>query len=608
MSQPQRYITTEKFHIVPLLGLTPDALKKSAKACDRDREKIGHNTLLNLLAKKLGVAGGFAGYQEEYQSKLVPFMEKHELKQWADLVTPRSKCYPSGVPVSLDVEQLADRFFVSCFPMPDKVFTGYDFDYGARYDDGGWRFNHWPLSYGSAFYNRLMHLKGALEEPDKLIDISGIHGCERKSDSIPYAHLVVGGYLSRLSDCFNLRGDLLVDPVHQSISTPSVYFPLSSSEEEKSRTKEADSLACKLFRREIENQDRGWVDVIQYNEHLVFLKGRDGQYDFVVKGMKKEKFNHQIYAPYLKAFDVPRQMNDLYDFQRWYYFEFHGWREQSTHQAEKHFYKNGGEAGFYPGQTIIWKDYFSHVGMYNYQPAKVTNIVNTPFEFKRVEVNGKRLRVSQLISIDELVKFSNQWPEYFEQRLTIEGQLPDSLEPMNSDRGDFPAAVTWFDACAFASYIERSFQLPVRLLKLEEYRAIRQYSPIKIDILGHQPSFEYRGFPAEKGLFEFLDEDGESYGLHPPYMEESAFQALRCKYIRKLEYIEHKSGLKFVDSNQFCEWLYENPYGSDAVAITSKSLLSVAGLPNPECDLFPASSTGKYKHCKIGFRLCYEEA
>lgn len=78
-SIPTTYIPLEKFHIVPLTGLSPAELKISAKRTSRDREKITHTTKLNAIAKRLGITGGFAAYEKEYNGSLLPFMAKHNL-------------------------------------------------------------------------------------------------------------------------------------------------------------------------------------------------------------------------------------------------------------------------------------------------------------------------------------------------------------------------------------------------------------------------------------------------------------------------------------------------------------------------------------------------
>ncbi|PVZ66758.1 hypothetical protein [Pelagibaculum spongiae] len=288
-------------------------------------------------------------------------------------------------------------------------------------------------------------------------------------------------------------------------------------------------------------------------------------------------------------------MNALYDFQRWYYFEYAGCHALDEHKAEQHYYQNGGEIRNYPGEWEVWKTYFSDIDLYAYKPVKASDNFARPMDFCRVDAAGKQLNISQLITIDEIIKFSNQNPEYFEHREAIERHKPDRLDTMNADKAELPAAVTWFDACMYLSFLEKKHGLPLRLLKLDEYRAIRE-------------ECSAGDGTEDSSLLEYCDDKGKQYGARPPYMAESDFQALTCKYTEEPKFLEHTSGLKFVDSDRFCEWLNENPYGMEAIAIRSRSLLSARGSANVERDLFPAWSTGKYHYCKIGFRVCYELA
>ncbi|WP_253820104.1 hypothetical protein [Vibrio campbellii] len=109
-SIPTTYIPLEKFHIVPLTGLSPIELKKSAKKKSMDdREKIKLNTKLNALAKRLGVTGGFANYQKEYVDNLCPFMVKHNLRKRKDLLKhTKDSDYNLYFPFSH--QQVSERF------------------------------------------------------------------------------------------------------------------------------------------------------------------------------------------------------------------------------------------------------------------------------------------------------------------------------------------------------------------------------------------------------------------------------------------------------------------------------------------------------------------
>jgi len=449
MTSSVRYLPTSKFHILPIRGLSPEQLKQSAKTCMRDRETIRHNTLLNLLAKQMGFKGGFAGFAQEYERSLVPFMQAHGLRKQTDLLIPRLT--PEDIPLlELSVEQVSDYLFKSGETKPEKIFTGYNFDYTSRYDDVEWDYNCWartvlgeiPLP-GSEGCIQL--LKDACSYPNKIEQGTG-----RK-----LVDLVLGGGLfEQIRPIFNLLGGLLKSTDRFGPVVPELYWVGDYDPEARKRSDEAFELACGLFHKEITADELGWVDVLPYNESLIFLRGEDGQYDFLIKGLRANSFNHQIYAPYLRRADVPSQMNDEYHFQRWYYFEYEGWREWDEHHAEQHFYDVGGSVKTYPGKWSVLRTYFEKQGVFNPLQVKHSSQTALPFDVHLVQFETKALYVSDLIPISEVIQFSNRNPEYFEARKQVSAKEQfDNLWPMNRDSLNLPAAVTWFDACAYLRYL-----------------------------------------------------------------------------------------------------------------------------------------------------------
>lgn len=599
MSNVVRYLPTKKFHILPLRGLSPEELKNSAKNCLRDREKIKHNSLLNLVVKELGFKGGFSDYREIYSDSIKPFMEHNGLHFRADLLHPAGKPAGAMVQLKLSVEQVCGRLFQSGSPLPKKLFTGHNFDYHAHYDDGKWTFNRIMYhqfggipSIGSTRFYEL--IEKAKQGPD-----SNFGDSSRRTRD-----MVVGGfYFECIFPSFNLLGDFLIEPASDNSSLPKLYCPQSYdpdcfAEEYQGTIKLAD-----LFREEIESSERGWVEVIPFNDRLVFFKGADGKYDFVVPGLRSAAFEHQIYDPFLKRSDVPAQMNEAYHFLRWYYFEFSGWREQAEHLAEQYYYAGGGSLADYPGELEILRASLLKRKLYHPPSARSEVKKDCPLTFNIVQLDGKRLYVSNLVPISELAKFSNRRSDYFSARELLENAFKiDRLVSMNVDQLEAPATVTWFDACAYAKYFEDVYQLPVRLLKIAEYLELR--SPTS----GGAP----RGLAGEPDLrpnelLEFFEESsGRNFGAHPPYMNETSFQNLQCRFRNQPELVSNQQGLHFVNSDNFAEWLYENPNGKMAAAVRSKSLVSIYGSDSLNRDLVPASSTGKAKHIKIGFRLCFE--
>lgn len=621
MKSTTRFLPTHQFHIVPLNGLSPDDLKQSAKNCSLDREQLRHNTLLNLLAKSLGAERGFAGYRELYARSILPFMKKHGLNHRVDLLACPVGSEDRVTRLQLSVEQVCGRLFNSDLPLPQRLFTGYNFDYAPRYYNALETFNYWrqreamgtPQLDGSDF-ERLENLVN--KNRDAIDQISG----KRIQD------LVVGGFLDfSLYASFNLLGDLLVQPASTPMVVPKLYWPNNCNKSQQLREQKRDIAVASWFRETIESEIDGWVDVIPFNEKLIFLKGSNGGYDFVLPNLRSKPFEHQIYAPYLKRADIPSQMNEEYHFQRWYYFEFDGWREQAEHNSELDFYLGGGVPADHPGTWPILRSSLIQRKIYAPSSAKLGKSKSCPVAFHRIQLDEKCLYVSDLIPIADFARFTNHRPDYIHSRNSVEnsGAL-DDLSTMNRDAPDLPASVTWYDACAFMAYFEELYGLPVRLLKTWEYKLLREQCPgismpgassEDIDELTHgsklrdHPEKTLLGFGDDKrsdNLLTFIDEQsGRDFGPHPEYMSEDRFQSLVCQYAKSLEYIKHPVGLRFVDSDQFGEWLYENPYGKNAAAVRSRSVRSIYNLPYIERDHFIATSTGKYKHMKIGFRICY---
>jgi hypothetical protein len=121
-----KYLALQQCHIVEITSLEPEAIKHVAKHAREDREEIKHNTLLNAIVKSLGFKGGFASYKNHFESSLIPFMEQHGLKNQTDLISLRDKT----MWFKITPQNLSERLFFSGLELPEKVFTGYNFNYG----------------------------------------------------------------------------------------------------------------------------------------------------------------------------------------------------------------------------------------------------------------------------------------------------------------------------------------------------------------------------------------------------------------------------------------------------------------------------------------------
>ncbi|KXI21747.1 hypothetical protein [Photobacterium sanguinicancri] len=201
--------------------------------------------------------------------------------------------------------------------MPHKIFTGYNFDFKHTIENGD---DYFRLKLCKSNFNGPAGLKNYLsrdnnfgfnipnsekkyaienniniarKNPNVIIDckienkpLRDLFDMDNDSDSRAiqagienyncYANrtlldIVVGSFLFDLGPSFNLLGDSLVKPVRQPIVVE-LYrggVSLDTYNEEKDLLEKQ----FELFRERIDQSDDGWVDVIPFNENLVFLKG-----------------------------------------------------------------------------------------------------------------------------------------------------------------------------------------------------------------------------------------------------------------------------------------------------------------------------------------------
>jgi len=598
------YLPLKKFHILPVFGLEPELIKQSVKSVSRDREKISHCTLLNALVQSLGFQGGFSGYSNAYEQLLKPFMEDHDLRQYADLIAPRFPCNGASR-LKHERQDISDRLFYNYSAIPDKIFTGYNFRYDQYFDDGIGIYNfeiersQYGLNQNPYDENCSENVDLALQNPTLQVQLK-----RKQSQTRSLIDIVIGGDLFFIQAGFNLLGDQLTQPREKE----SVFQFYNSNKIALAESLVHCNKKMNLFIQRIEQINQGWIEVLPFNENLIFLKGENGDYDFIFKNQRDEEFKHQIYEPYLKRADVPR-FEDEYHFKRWFYFEFKGNRQQQLHQVETEYYCSGGNTHNYPGieellkrslhsdYTKTFMDLKSSIELPNYQKIKLAN--------------GKILMVSDIITIEEFNEFSIANRSYMQGRAELfekNGGL-DNLEAVNADENTMlPVSLTWYDVMMFISWFNRKNKIETRLLTYDEFIEISPFDepkddtlnhyspPIKITIKGKTTFSDQLNEEFEYNCLSFYDENGVKIVGHPPYMEEEAFQKIQLKFV-DVKFLE-KHGLKYIDSKNFGEWLTDKTY------VCCKSL---TGFYNYISKPTPAlNSTGKYKGRKIGFRLCYE--
>lgn len=598
------YLPLKNFHILPVFGLEPELIKQSVKSVSRDREKISHCTLLNALVQSLGFQGGFAGYSNAYEQLLKPFMEDHDLRQYADLIAPRFPCNGASR-LKHERQDISDRLFYNNSAIPDKIFTGYNFRYDQYFDDGIGIYNfeiersQYGLNQNPYDENCSENVDLALQNPTLQVQLK-----RKQSQTRSLIDIVIGGDLFFVQAGFNLLGDQLTQPREKE----SVFQFYNSNKIALVESLVHCNKKMNLFIQRIEQINQGWIEVLPFNENLIFLKGENGDYDFIFKNQRDEEFKHQIYEPYLKRADVPR-FEDEYHFKRWFYFEFKGNRQQQLHQVETEYYCSGGNTRNYPGiEELLKRSLHSD---YTKTFIDLRPSIELP-DYQKIKLaNGKILMVSDIITIEEFNKFSIANRSYMQGRAELfekNGGL-DNLEAVNADENTtLPVSLTWYDVMMFISWFNRKNKIETRLLTYDEFIEISPFDepkddtlnyyspPIKITIKGKTTFSDQLNEEFEYNYLSFYDENGVKIVGHPPYMEEEAFQKIQLKF-DDVKFLE-KHGLKYIDSKNFGEWLTDKTY------VCCKSL---TGFYNYISKPTPAlNSTGKYKGRKIGFRLCYE--
>ena len=616
-SVPTTYIPLEKFHIVPVSGLSPEQLKSSAKKTIRDREKISHTTKLNAIAKRLGVKGGFASYEREYREALLPFMASNNLtKQKNLLLHTKSGDYNLFSPFNR--QQISERLFYFEGPIPKKVFTGHDFNFSEVL---GWHSQELSdaLQEDSDWYEIVLgnyHIKRAVDDnfdinalPERQqqlleldvtteitvrvldqTDLPSVLDClsserskltekrkkQYKKVSVKIVDLILLKNRNGLSSIYHLLGNALTD-IPETSAFLKLYAPIDAPKEDIDMSFNSDKHLQLLLSQRLGKSDSGWVKVLPYNENLIFLSDGRGNFDFVIKNQREKVFNHQLFGNNLKTADIPSFIED-YRFERWHYFEYEGNRELDRHRSEEYYYQSGGIVQNYPGTQSILRDYYQDKGKYS-RRQKATNIRLDGFS--PVTINDKVLMVSDLVTIGQLIDFLELNADYRDNR---QGDL---LVPVNSDKDiNLPASCTFFDVLAYVNWFEKKARVPARLLTCTEYSSLR----------GKHRSQAKRG---QESDMIFSNSQGEKFSAHPPYMARELFDNLHLHFPKSLNSFE-VSGIRFIDSDFFCEWLLEG------VQMRSASLTSFYMDEHVLRASGPQTSTGKYKGMKTGFRLCYE--
>jgi len=430
-----KFLPTKDFHVLEITSLSPNEIKQSIKQCKKDRKIFKTTSALNFVAKHFGIKKGFSDYQRWYDEELQVFLKENNLLELVNLVDN-----PKKYETFFSYRKISDRLYHSKKILPKRIFTG---------------------CYSNIFFSE--------DVSESLVDMS-IHGWGE-----------IGSYdsvcVEKSQQFYSLKhliGDVFID--YETFVNDEYIYHLyntsSNSEEEKENDKNAKEIKEVLL-----TYSDDWVEIIPFY-NLYFLKGKDSKYDFVFKNLRDETFDtkHNPFYPYLKHADVPSSFHEKYDFERWLYFGHKNktnnlknikieslWKEHDEHEAEKLFYENYSLEEY--SQHNIYKDYYIDKKLYEYRNTSKNKHLEG---FTKIVKDREELYISNIITIKEFEEFLEENKNYLESR---NNEL-DKYLPLNQEDKYFPVTVTWFDAVAYCKWIEKKYDIPVRLLTAKEFLQI----------------------------------------------------------------------------------------------------------------------------------------
>jgi len=554
-----------------LAGLECEDLRQSADELRQSLPKPHGPTakskaLLNSLANALG-AKSYDYWLDVELPRIKSFLSEHGMTTPSDLISWRNR--NQHATFSLTAVEVSQRLFTSGKPLPKRIFTGVGSHlYASGYST--WEFcNLWPDS---------VHSKDIVD-----FCMAGLTSVLRSDAPLGQGwnikqemtgrQWLIHALPGEVGSCFNLIGDNLVEPADGD--------PVITAYQMQKPAVDLYNCIFEQFRREIESSSLGWVDVIPLpgNDNIVFLRGANGEFDWVVRNQRDEPFTGNTLYPLLTRNELPSAMDEKIRWNAHIYYATDIWFEKLTHDAEARYYEQGGTVQCWPGYDILHQRELLAQGYIKPNPKTGKTLEG----FFPHRLKNRTLMVSPLVTIKELFEYldHSDWREIRNKRIqTVDGSIRsrDEIFSINEETSnDYPAAVSWLDAIAYCRHFEQRTGVPVRLMTTEEWFEVAP-----------EPSVQdsYLGWPEKK-----LTEPGPH--RRPDWS---------LTYGPDLKVTNSASGIPFLMERGFFEWLFEHEdhFARMACAATGKALRAEISR-----GLYPVHSTMAYKGVKVGFRLCY---
>jgi hypothetical protein len=563
-----KYFPSKEYASCPINGLDIQSIKSSYTK-NLKQYNIGTSRYYNIVAKALGFQD-WSEYRAGYESDIVPFMQKHGLVDYA----PSSgiDILRANHDISFGYRDVADRLFFDTRGVVKKIFTAYkcETDNIAIYD---------AFLAMDESINDSNDIEYSAKRIKSIIESNKYKSIAKRFDYlIPMDMGSFYGYKSLVSDLFVQYQDSTKEEyLYQNYIYPSGLVP-----------QEEHIKVAKILKQQLLSIDKGWIEVIPYNDNLIFLKADDGVYDFVFRNLRDSEWKSP-YTTHQK--DLPSIYNEEYDFGRWLYF---GSKDKSKNIKDKNITeiliqrdRHLSQVEFYQQYTIreypssdkILREYYIAQGLYSYDKKRRDKPIDG---YKKIDIDGKSLRVSGLISVGEFFEFYNSG--YSDNR---SDKLDDIYNVNIEDDTSVPVSVTWSDAIAYCRYIENEYNVTARLLSECEYSYILD---------GFEPMADTPSMESEVRFF--LDND--VLPSPPPYMNHAIFDDVVMRYAQDIEYTTH-NGIDVCTNTRLLEWSGDFRDGhAKAIYMMSPHVGHDRGY------VFDVSSSYKYKYFKMGFRVCYE--
>ena len=357
-----KFFPFREMDYIGISDISEVALKDCAKTlgCIRDGEdrRIGHLTALDHIAKSLGFKGGWGGLKaamphlEKFKAengliKLSNFFARdyfvHQpTRPFSNWETIRKEersyeesRYPLFNDLFTDYQQIAGRLFYCDSPKPKRIFLNHDITFDELVD-AVFR------NSVSPFYLIVGKYAASILFDDKT-DYAAVAISHREweqlkergtsQDKYDYVHVLITDGFGKFSTSFHrsfyhidyLIGDQFTD-IDGEINFYPIFNRRNDREEEKVKSE------INVQRKALMLIPEYWVDVIPYNDNLIFFRKPNGDFDFIFKNIRS-------CLPYGFSLTKFLSEDEFPWFNNYIYYHYEGFLDKDILVSHREYYK-----------------------------------------------------------------------------------------------------------------------------------------------------------------------------------------------------------------------------------------------------------------------------